>query len=1091
DNKLAFNPGADFDHLALGVSETVTLTYTMQDEHGAQSSSTVTLTVTGANDGPVAVADASAAVEDGSAVTINVLANDTDADAGDSKTLVSVDTTGAVGSVTANPDGTVSYNPGGAFQNLAQGQTTTDTFTYTMRDAAGAVSTATVTVTIMGTNDAPKVTGAVTGAALEGGASVTLNAIANASDVDTGAVLGVVNVPAALPAGVTYDGATKSFTLNPANSAYDSLAVGETRTVTVSYGVTDGIATTPASVSWTVTGANDAPVVQPAQSANLLTNGDFSAGATGWSNAGSGGAIEVLSAGTYGVTGMSGNVLELDANTGGGADDVSQTVATQPGTAYLLSFDTAARSGVPASSNSFQVLFNGQVIATLSPSSTAAQHYSFEVVSSGSTGKVEFREVGTNDSLGGIIDNVSLQATGFSEASGQTGSSAVDSFAQTLAFTDVDLSDTHTVTVGAPSVTYSAGAAPAGLAAALATAMAVSLTESAGAGRVSATFAATDSTFDFLAAGEKLTVTYNVTVIDNHGGSSTQPVTVVVTGTNDKPIVSGPVSGSAAEGGAAVTLNALANASDVDHAAVLSVVNVPATLPAGVTYDATTKSFTLNPTDPAYNQLAAGVSQTVSVTYGVSDGTATTPATATWTITGTNDAPVITGRLIGDTVEGGPSLAFNALSNASDPDGDPLSVVVFSSPLPAGVSYNPATNTFSFDPTHIAYNSLSQSEATTVSVQYGVSDGAAVTGGAVTWTLRGTNDNPIAQADSRSTSEDASITINVLANDSDPDNLDTVTLSSVQSTSARGAAVTIVNGQVVYNPTGSAQLQALNNGQSVVDTFTYTVTDSYGGTATQTVNVTVNGVTDFGAANDTAATGEDNRIYIDVLGNDTGAGLTVIGLNGGGTTGTSAQGAVIQVANNQVFYNPQNAAALQALNDGQSLTDTFTYTVRDSSGNTSTATVTVTVAGNSGGIVNSGITATMGFNSAANGSAPLSHTEGGMTVQSFYDPSAGPHVHFGNYGGDATMDLMNHNGCCSTPYEFRYFNPDNADTTFSVNGFQNIVGTGTWITSKGSLVISQIGYVDLSNNPIFQDIEWLRWDTSSSQNAIDNFSFDA
>src|SRR5439155_22566732 len=52
-NQLAFNPGSDFDHLAVGESQVVTLTYTMQDEHGAQSSSTVTLTVTGTNDAPL------------------------------------------------------------------------------------------------------------------------------------------------------------------------------------------------------------------------------------------------------------------------------------------------------------------------------------------------------------------------------------------------------------------------------------------------------------------------------------------------------------------------------------------------------------------------------------------------------------------------------------------------------------------------------------------------------------------------------------------------------------------------------------------------------------------------------------------------------------------------------------------------------------------------------------------------------------------------------------------------------------------------------------------------------------------------------
>ena len=44
-------------------------------------------------------------------------------------------------------------------------------------------------------------------------------------------------------------------------AAYDALAQGQTQTITVAYGVTDGIATTPASVQFTITGTNDAPIV--------------------------------------------------------------------------------------------------------------------------------------------------------------------------------------------------------------------------------------------------------------------------------------------------------------------------------------------------------------------------------------------------------------------------------------------------------------------------------------------------------------------------------------------------------------------------------------------------------------------------------------------------------------------------------------------------------------------------------------------------------------------------------------------------------------------------------------------------------------
>ena len=65
-----------------------------------------------------------------------------------------------------------------------------------------------------------------------------------------------MDVPENLPAEVIYDSETGTFTLDPSNAAYQSLAAGQQIVVEVSYNVSDGIVTTPASVSWTVTGTN-------------------------------------------------------------------------------------------------------------------------------------------------------------------------------------------------------------------------------------------------------------------------------------------------------------------------------------------------------------------------------------------------------------------------------------------------------------------------------------------------------------------------------------------------------------------------------------------------------------------------------------------------------------------------------------------------------------------------------------------------------------------------------------------------------------------------------------------------------------------
>ena len=83
----------------------------MEDGSGATSTATVTVTIVSANDAPTAVADKATVQEDSPAVTIDVLADDTDPDKGDSKTVLSIDTEDALGKVTIADSGDVSYDP--------------------------------------------------------------------------------------------------------------------------------------------------------------------------------------------------------------------------------------------------------------------------------------------------------------------------------------------------------------------------------------------------------------------------------------------------------------------------------------------------------------------------------------------------------------------------------------------------------------------------------------------------------------------------------------------------------------------------------------------------------------------------------------------------------------------------------------------------------------------------------------------------------------------------------------------------------------------------------------------------------------------
>src|SRR4029079_569888 len=102
-------PNGQFESLRAGANATDTFHYTVTDGSGATSTQTATVTLTGETDARVAAAISAAAQEDtGNPVTLT--ASYTDVDVGDTHTF-SVDTTGTVGTVVNNGDGTFSYNP--------------------------------------------------------------------------------------------------------------------------------------------------------------------------------------------------------------------------------------------------------------------------------------------------------------------------------------------------------------------------------------------------------------------------------------------------------------------------------------------------------------------------------------------------------------------------------------------------------------------------------------------------------------------------------------------------------------------------------------------------------------------------------------------------------------------------------------------------------------------------------------------------------------------------------------------------------------------------------------------------------------------
>ena len=205
-------------------------TYTISDGV-LTSTSTVSITVSAVNDAPIAVNDSIILNEDELTEITNLLDNDTDVDSGDTKTITSVSSSvaGATVSLSGN---TVSYTS-------AQDYNGTDSFTYTMSDAAGLEDNATVTLTVTNINDAP-VVGTSNNYSIKKGAD--LNITVSATDVDSDAVLSLTAASATNATvtildsngTVTFNAATEGeYTLNYTFQDEHNATASGTHTVTV------------------------------------------------------------------------------------------------------------------------------------------------------------------------------------------------------------------------------------------------------------------------------------------------------------------------------------------------------------------------------------------------------------------------------------------------------------------------------------------------------------------------------------------------------------------------------------------------------------------------------------------------------------------------------------------------------------------------------------------------------------------------------------------------------------------------------------------------------------------------------------------
>ncbi|WP_197998444.1 tandem-95 repeat protein, partial [Gimesia aquarii] len=905
DGTFTFDPGAAFQDLAAGETRQVTFTYTTTDAHAAVSNTgTVTVTVTGVNDAPVASDANIAATEDGLAVTTGILASDVDTDNDPSTLTYNIVMPPAEGTANSNGDGTFTFDPGAAFQDLAAGETRQVTFTYTATDAHAAVSnTGTVTVTVTGVNDTPTVGSVLSSMVNEDQATYSLDLLAGATDTDTSDILSVSDLLLTLgdDAGITIN--PNTLDIDP--TVYNHLAPGQSEIITYTYNVTDGNGGTVAqSVTITITGVNDAPV---ALDANIAATEDGLAVTTG--------------------------ILASDVDTDNDPSTLTYNIVMPPaeGTANAngdgtFTFDPGAAFQDLAAGETRQVTFT----YTATDAHAAVSN----------TGTVTVTVTGVNDTptVGSVLSSTVNE------------DQATYSLDLLAGATDTDTSDTLSVSD-----------------------LLLTLGDDAGITINPNTLDIDPTVYNHLAPGQSEIITYTYNVTDGNGGTVAQSVTITITGVNDAPVANN-ANIAATEDGLAVTTGILASDVDTDNdpsTLTYNIVMPPAEGTANANGDGT---FTFDP-GAAFQDLAAGETRQVTFTYTATDAHAavSNTGTVTVTVTGVNDATTATADAFttndNATVSGNLITADNGNGADTDIDtADTLSITHINGVLlTPGVIVLPslaeltiaADGTFTYDPSNGFADMQVGDPNQADSFTYTLSDGQGGTDTAtVSFTIVATNDAPVAlDANIAATEDGLAVTTGILASDVDTDNDASTLTYNIVMPPAEGTANSNGDGTFTFDP--GAAFQDLAAGETRQVTFTYTATDAHAAVSnTGTVTITVTGVNDAPAANNDAfATDENTSITAQNVFNanpnsaDTDVesqAFNVTAVNGIAANVSSlitlASGALLTLNHDGTFvYDPNGS--FDSLSAGVSASDLFSYTITDNQGGTDTATVSIIING--------------------------------------------------------------------------------------------------------------------------------------------------
>ncbi|MBB3312411.1 VCBS repeat-containing protein [Rhizobium sp. BK196] len=669
---------------------------TATDLGGLAANETFSIAVsTPGNTTPTAVADAGDATEKGGVAngsggvvaSGNVLTNDTDPDAGDTKTVTAVtfgSTSGTLGSALNGTYGSLVLSASGAYsyavnetnatvQALRQSTNTlSDVFSYTMRDAAGATATASLTITIHGANDAPVL--AVQTATQNGTVGSAFSFVlptTTFTDVDSGETLTYTATSAdgtALPAWLAFNASTRTFSGTPTTSGTYGVKVTATDLGGLAANETFNIAVSTAPATYSLFNASSTPA-----QTNLNDGQQLELGVKFQSNV----AGDITGIKFYRSANDNGqNVVDLWSSTGTKLATATFTNTTASGwqtvnfatavsitanTTYVASYHTtgayvatnnfyttAVTSGpltAPASGNGVYA-YGGSATAGIFPNATySAANYWADVVfrpsTPGNTTPTAVADTGDATEKGGVANG-----SGGVVASGNVLTND----------TDPDAGDTKTVT----AVTF--GSTSGTLGSAL-NGTYGSLVLSA-SGAYSYAVNETNATVQALRQSTNtLSDVFSYTMRDAAGATATASLTITIHGANDAPVLAVQTATQNGTVGSAFSfVLPTTTFTDVDSGETLTYTATSAdgtALPAWLAFNASTRTFSGTPTTGGNYGVKVTATDLGGLAANESFSIAVSTAPATYSLFNASSTPAQTNLNDGQQLELGVKFQSN------------------------------------------------------------------------------------------------------------------------------------------------------------------------------------------------------------------------------------------------------------------------------------------------------------------------------------------------------------------------------------------------------------------------------------------------